>query len=72
MFSLITAAVYLSNMNRSVDPCENFYEYSCGGWKTKNIIAEDETSVSAFGKLDDDVGMKCKGKQSTNLQVVML
>ncbi|XP_071805807.1 neprilysin-1-like [Asterias amurensis] len=55
-----SAAVYLSNMNRSVDPCENFYEYSCGGWKTKHIIGEDETSVSAFGKLDDDVGIKCK------------
>jgi hypothetical protein len=27
-----TANQYLSSMNESVDPCENFYDYVCGSW----------------------------------------
>ncbi len=55
-----SAAVYLRNMDRSMDPCENFYQYSCGGWINNNVIPEDRTSVSTFGRLDDDVTVKCK------------
>ncbi len=37
-------------MDRSVDPCVDFYAYSCGGWQRKNPIPPDQTSWSVYGK----------------------
>ena len=44
----------LRSMDRSIDPCVNFYEYSCGGWKKNNPIPGDQTSWSVYGKLYQD------------------
>ena len=44
-------------MDRTVDPCVDFYTYSCGGWQKKNPIPADQTSWSVYGKLyQDNVG----------------
>jgi endothelin-converting enzyme/putative endopeptidase len=37
-------------MDRSVDPCVDFYAYSCGGWQKLNPIPPDQTSWSVYGK----------------------
>jgi putative endopeptidase len=41
----------LDSMDRSVDPCVDFYHYSCAGWQKKNPIPADQTSWSVYGKL---------------------
>ena len=44
----------LSSMDKTVDPCVDFYTYSCGGWMKKNPIPPDQSSWSAYGKLQDE------------------
>jgi putative endopeptidase len=44
----------VTSMDRSVDPCVDFYTYSCGGWMKKNPIPPDQSSWSAYGKLQDE------------------
>jgi putative endopeptidase len=44
----------LSSMDKTVDPCVDFYTYSCGGWMKSNPIPPDQSSWSAYGKLQDE------------------
>ena len=41
-------------MDKSADPCVDFYQYSCGGWQKKNPIPADQVSWSVYGKLYQD------------------
>ena len=41
-------------MDRSVDPCVDFYAYSCGGWRTANPIPPDQSRWSVYDKLYED------------------
>jgi len=41
-------------MDKSVDPCVDFYAYSCGGWIKENPIPPDQAHWSVYGKLADE------------------
>jgi endothelin-converting enzyme/putative endopeptidase len=41
-------------MDRSVDPCTDFYRFSCGGWIKKNPIPPDQSRWEVYSKLSDD------------------
>ncbi|HYL04496.1 MAG TPA: M13 family metallopeptidase N-terminal domain-containing protein, partial [Thermoanaerobaculia bacterium] len=43
-----------ASMDRAVDPCVDFYAYSCGGWMKRNPIPPDQAGWSVFHKLHDD------------------
>lgn len=49
-----TPSLNLSSMDKTIDPCVDFYQYSCGGWQKNNPIPPDQTSWSVYGKLYQD------------------
>ncbi len=44
----------VSAMDRTVDPCVDFYTYSCGGWIKNNPIPPDQSSWDTYRKLQDE------------------
>ena len=49
-----TPGLDLQAMDSSADACVDFYQYSCGGWISKNPIPADQASWSVYGKLQND------------------
>ncbi len=44
----------ISSMDRSVDPCVDFYKFTCGGWMKNNPIPADQASWSVYAKLANE------------------
>ncbi len=44
----------LNSIDKSIDPCVNFYQYACGRWQKNNPIPSDQTSWSVYAKLYQD------------------
>ncbi|HEU4413462.1 MAG TPA: M13 family metallopeptidase [Candidatus Angelobacter sp.] len=45
------ANAVLSDLDKTADPCVNFYQFACGGWLKKNPIPADQAIWSRFGEL---------------------
>ncbi|OCT91508.1 phosphate-regulating neutral endopeptidase PHEX [Xenopus laevis] len=54
------AASIRSKMNLSVDPCDDFYEYACGGWIEENPIPDDMSNYGIYPWLRANVDLKLK------------
>lgn len=49
-----TPSLDVTAMDRTVDPCDDFYQYSCGGWMKANPIPADQSRWSVYAKMADD------------------
>lgn len=60
--SSLKAARLLQNMDESVQPCDNFYQYACGGWLERHVIPETSSRHSVFDILRDKLEIVLKGQ----------
>jgi putative endopeptidase len=54
-------ALDVTSMDRSVDPCVDFFAYSCGGWIKNNPIPPDQSSWDTYSKMQDENLARLRG-----------
>nr|XP_044625452.1 membrane metallo-endopeptidase-like 1 isoform X2 [Equus asinus] len=52
---VMAAARIIQNMDASKEPCDDFYEYACGGWLRRHVIPETNSRYSVFDILRDEL-----------------
>jgi predicted metalloendopeptidase len=45
----------LKKIDKSVDPCEDFYSFACGKFEQDTVIPDDKSSVTTFSLISDKV-----------------
>ncbi len=44
----------VASLDKSVDPCTDFYKYACGGWMKNNPLPADQPRWDVYSKLAND------------------
>jgi putative endopeptidase len=58
----------VKNMDKTIDPCVDFYKYACGGWMANNPIPSDQVRWGRFNQLAENNLLILKGILETASQ----
>uniref|UniRef100_A0A7N8XP03 Neprilysin n=1 Tax=Mastacembelus armatus TaxID=205130 RepID=A0A7N8XP03_9TELE len=59
--SVHTASRLIESMDATIDPCEDFFQFACGGWLKKHVIPETSSVYTTFDILRDELEIILKG-----------
>ena len=51
--SLAAIGINPDNLDRTADPCEDFYQFACGGYIAKTEIPADKPRITSFDTIQD-------------------
>jgi len=61
----VAAAAIIQAMDIEAEPCEDFYQFACGGWKEKNVIPDGKSKWGRFYELRNMVDSALKAIMNT-------
>ncbi|CAM9878612.1 unnamed protein product [Lampetra fluviatilis] len=70
------AAAVMQKLDWSVDPCDDFFRFSCAGWVRANPIPEDASTYGTYSHVRKQVDLKLKellergGDEHTELEAI--
>lgn len=57
----VAAARILESLDKDSDPCEDFYQFACGGWISQHPVPESQTSWDQFRVLQEKLLVQLRG-----------
>ena len=60
----LIAASIIQAMDITADPCEDFFQFACGGWVESNVIPDGRNKWGRFYELRDQVDNDLKGNNN--------
>ena len=61
---VLAAADLLQAMDPTADPCQDFFEFACGGWIKKHPIPDSKSRWTQFDILRDELTAFLRGKSA--------
>lgn len=72
VFLFFLAQTLVQSLNTSVDPCEDFYRFACGGWIAKHPVPPTKSHWNQFDVIAYELDRHLKGRCRSDLKLKIM